>query len=132
MQDVPILKPTNFFFFLQNQSKPVLNSLYLKPSDVYEVTDAVNTLNPHKSLSVDDNSSKLINAAKHVLSSYLLKLINYCLKNGRYFGKLEIARVTLHYHRGFEPDLQNYCSISVLASFNKISEAIIKKRLLKF
>ena len=57
--------------------KRVLNSLYLKPTDVYEVTDIISSLNPHKSAGVDDIPTKRIKAAKHVL--------NYCLKNGWYF-----------------------------------------------
>ena len=61
--------------------KHVLSSLYLEPTDVYEVTDIVSGLNPHKSSGVDDIPTKLIKAAKHVLSPYISKLINYCLKN---------------------------------------------------
>ena len=67
-----------------------------------------------------------------MLSPYLSKLINYCLKNGRYFDELKIAHVTPLHKGGSKSDLQNYCPISVLMSFNKIFVAIIKKRLLKF
>ena len=112
--------------------KRVLNSLYLESTDVYEVTDVISSLNPHKSLGVDDIPTKLITATKHVLSPYLSKLINYCLKNGRYFDELKIARVTPLHKGGSKSDLQNYRPISVLTSFNKIFETIIKKRLLKF
>ena len=112
--------------------KRVLNSLYLEPSDVYEVTDIISSSNPHKSMGVDDIPTKLIKAAKHVLSPYLSKLINYCLKNGRYFDELKIARVTPLHKGSSKSDLQNYCPISVLTSFHKFFETIIKKRLLKF
>ena len=119
-------QPKRFF------GKCVLNSLYLEPTDVYEVTDIISTLNPHKSPGIDDIPTKLIKAAKYVLSPYLSKLINYCLKNGRYFDELKIARVTPLHKGGSKFDLQNYRPISVLTSFNKIFETIIKKRLLKF
>ena len=112
--------------------KRVLNSLYLEPTDVYEVTDITSSLNPDKSTGVDGIPTQLIKAAKHVLSPYLLKLINYCLKTGRYFDELKIARVTPLHKGGSKSDLQNYRPISVLTLFNKIFETIIKKRLLKF
>ena len=83
-------------------------------------------LNPHKSSGVDDIPTKLIKAAKHVLSPYLSKLINYCLKNGRYFDELKIARATPLHKGGSKSDLQNYRSTSVLTSFNKVFETIIK------
>ena len=121
-------KPQTKRFF----GKRVLNSLYLEPTDVYEITDIISSLNPHKSPSVDDIPTKLIKASKHVLSPYLSKLINYCLKNGRYFDELKIARVTLLQKGGSKSDLQNYRPISALTLFNKIFETIIKKRLLKF
>ena len=54
------------------------------------------------------------------------------MKNGRYFDELKIARVTPLHKGGSKFDLQNYRPISVLTSFNKIFETIIKKRLLKF
>ena len=106
--------------------KRVLNSLYLEPTDEYEVTDIISSLNPHKSPGVDDIPTKLIKAAKHVLSAYLSKSINYCLNNGRYFDELKIARVTPLHKGGSKFDLQNYHPISVLTSFNKIFETIIK------
>ena len=49
-----------------------------------------------------------------------------------YFDELKIACVTPFHKGGFKSDLQNYCPISVLTSFNKIFETIIKKLLLKF
>ena len=54
------------------------------------------------------------------------------MKNGRYFDELKIARATPLHKGGSKSDLQNYRSISVLTSFNKISETIIKKCLLRF
>ena len=94
---------------------------------MYEVTDIIITLNPHKSPGIDDIPTKLIKAAKYVLSPYLSKLINYCLENGRYFDELKIACVTPLHKGGSKFDLQNYRPISVLTSFNKIFETIIKK-----
>ena len=97
-----------------------------------EVTDDISSLNPHKSSGVDDSPTKRIKAGKHVLSPYLSELINHCLKNGRCFDELKIARVTSLLKRGSESDLQNYRPISVLTLFDKIFETVIKKCLLKF
>ena len=58
---------------------------------MYEVTSS--SLNPLKSSGVDDIPTELMKAAKHVLCPYLSTLKNYCLKNGRYFEALKIARV---------------------------------------
>ena len=51
-------QPKRFF------GKRVLNSLYLEPTNVYEVTDIISILNPHKSPGIDDIPTKLIKAAK--------------------------------------------------------------------
>ena len=67
-----------------------------------------------------------------MLSPYLSKLINYYLKDGRYFDELKIARVTPLHKGGSKSDMHNYRPISVLTSFNKIFEIILIKRLLKF
>ena len=83
--------------------KRVLNSLYLEPTNVYEVADIISSLNPHKSPGVDDIPTKLIKAAKHVLSPYLSKLINYCLKNGRNFDELKL--LVLHHFTKEVPNL---------------------------
>ena len=106
--------------------KCVLNSLYLEPTDVYDVSDIISCSNPHKSSGGDDIPTKLRKAAKHVLSPRLSKLISYCLKNGRYFDELKIARVTPLHKGDSRSDLQNYRPISVLTSFNKIFKTIIK------
>ena len=99
---------------------------------MYQVTTFISSLNPHKSLSIDDIQTKLIKATKHVLSPYLSKLINYCLKNGRYFDKLIIAYVTPLLKGDFTSDSQNYRPILVLTLINTIFEAVIKKCLMKF
>ena len=44
----------------------VVNSLYLEPTDVYEVTDIIRSLNPHKSSSVNDIPTNLLKTAKHM------------------------------------------------------------------
>ena len=93
--------------------KRVLNSLYLEPTDVYEVTDIISSLNPHKSPGVDDIPTKLIKAAKHVLSPSF-EIDKLLFKNRRYFDELKIARVTLLHKGGSKSDLQNYRPISVL------------------
>ena len=62
--NISCAKTQNKRFF----GKRVLNSLCLKPTDVYGVADIISSLNPHKSLGVDDIPPKLKKAAKHVLS----------------------------------------------------------------
>ena len=53
-------------------------------------------------------------------------ILTQSLKNGCYFDELKIARVTPLHKGGSKFDLQSYRPISVLTSFNKIFETIIK------
>ena len=92
-----------FLFFF---CKRVINSFYLEPANVLGVKNIISSLNPRKSLGVDDIPAKPIKAAKHVLSPYLSKLINYCLINGRSFDELKTARAAPFRKEGSKSDLQ--------------------------
>ena len=59
-------------------------------------------------------------------------IFNSCLKNGLYPDKLKIARVIPFHKGGSNSELQNYRPISILSTFNKILETIIKQRLITF
>ena len=78
--------------------------------------DIISSLYVHKSLGINDIPTKLIKAAKHVLSPYLSKFINYCLKNGQYFDELKITCLTPLQKGGFESDLQNYHPKSLIST----------------
>jgi len=51
-------------------------------------------MDSNKAPGIDDIPAKLIKASKYVISTYLSKMLYYCLENGYYFDKLKVARVT--------------------------------------
>ena len=110
----------------------VQNSIFLNPTDEYEVISIINKFKPNKASGIDDIPTKLIKAAKHILSPYLTIIFNLGLEKGHYYDKLKIARVTPLFKGGIKSEVKNYRPISILTAFNKVFETIIKKRLVNF
>ena len=110
----------------------VQNSIFLNPTDEYEVISIINKFKPNKASGIDDIPTKLIKAAKHILSPYLTIIFNLGLEKGHYYDELKIARVTPLFKGGIKSEVKNYRPISILTAFNKVFETIIKKRLVNF
>ena len=72
-----------------------------------------------------DTQTKFIKYANPVLSVYLSKLFNLCVKGGTYSDPLKIAEVIPIFKKGDPSKTINYRPISILSQFNKIFEKLL-------
>ena len=75
-------------------------SFILNPSDDYEIIEATNGLNCHKSPGYIDEPPKLFRHAKFITASYLNTSFNSCIEKGYYPDQLKIAKVVPLYKSG--------------------------------
>ena len=81
--------------------KRVANSTYLEPINIDETTDSINESNPNKSIGHDGIPTKLIKAAKHLLSPFLANIFTTGLENSHFLDCLKITRVTFFNRRDY-------------------------------
>ena len=70
--------------------------------------------------------------ARHVITPYLLILIQFSFDHGIFPNDFEIARVVSIYKSGDREDPTNYCLIPILTCFSEIFDKFIYVRLNKF
>ena len=86
----------NCFKFL---GKRQVSSIYLRPTDAYEVIEIISGLNKRKSSGYIDISVLLIKEAKFLTGRQLANIFNECLRSGSYPDILKIAKV-VPLHKG--------------------------------
>ena len=77
------------------------------PSDDYEIIEAINGLNCHKSPGYIDVPVNLIKRAKFIVASYLSRSFNSCIEKRYYPDQLKIAKVVPLYKRGNKSEVGN-------------------------
>jgi hypothetical protein len=90
-----------------------------------ELIEALNNLQPKKSLDLNENSSFLV---KQTINSYvipLLHIFNLSISTGTVPRNFKIAKVIPIYKSGDPTDPNNYRPISLLCTFSKILEKIV-------
>ena len=107
----------NFFFF---------------PISETEVLLAVNELKNTSSCGVDGISSSLVKNIIFSIVHILEFIFNFCLEKGVFPDKLKIGTVKPLHKKDSRTDLNNYRPITLLNTFSKIFEKIIKVRLLNY
>ena len=120
---------TSFFNFL---STPVPDSMYVSPTNCYEVSCILNKLKKGSSPGTDGISVKILQAASSNLVPPLTYICNLSLSSGVVPLHMKQARVTPVFKAGDPSVLSNYRPISILPSISKVLERIMYDRLLSF
>ena len=107
-------------------------SIILNPSDEYEIIEAINGLNCHKSQGYIDVPVKLIKHAKFIIANYLRGSFNSCIEKGYYPDQVKIAKVVPLYKSGNKTEVGDYRLISILSPVNKVFETLLHKRLIAY
>ena len=108
------------------------DSMYLAPTNEYEILDIIANLKNTPSKGHDDLPLKLIKNCSLALSPILAYLNNQSFSEGIFPDHLKIAKV-IPIYKSDDPSLvSNYRPISVLTHFSKISEKLMYSRLNKY
>ncbi len=111
---------------------PTENSMFMRPTDLNEISAIIKKLKPKKSTGSDNISSWLIHKLNDYISSPLAILVNKSITDGVFPDKLKIAKIIPIYKAKDKKQFSNYRPISLLSSISKIYEKIIYKRLYFF
>lgn len=107
-------------------------TIYLMPTDLKEVREAVNSLNNNSAPGEDNLSKQDIITLFECIGEKIVQFINYILTSGIFPEELKTAKITPIHKKGQSDDVNNYRPISMLNHFSKIVEKIIKTRLVNF
>lgn len=112
--------------------RPILQSMYMAPVMESEIRDAVNSLKNGTSPGIDGINSSIIKMYYHKIAHLLLHLINLSFDTGIFPEKLKEAVVIPIHKSNTKLTCSNYRPISLLSTFSKLYEKIMKKRLISF
>ena len=118
--------------YLSYLKSPSPTSIYLKPTDPYEIKCAINKLCLSKASGYDDILPFFLKTAADIIAFPLAKIINKCISFGIFPNKLKVAKVIPVYKSGPAASPGNYRPISLLSSLSKIFERIILNRMISF
>lgn len=110
-------------------TRVVNNDFDLSPTSLEEVKLAIINLKPAAATGFDHISSKFIKRYSDRLAPVLVKFINNSFATCTFPVSLKTAIVTPIFKNGDAAKISNYRPISILPSFSKIFEIIIKQRL---
>jgi hypothetical protein len=97
-----------------------------------EIKLIIDSLNNNSAIGFDCISAKFIKKYETKLNSILVHYINTSFENGIFPNALKPATVTPIYKSGEKSNPNNYRPISILSSFSKIFEKVVKDRLETF
>ena len=126
------IKPSNLNNFQQYLCNRVCSSMFLNPTNTFEIHCIINQLNINKSCDSDGIEAKFIVLASEVLFPVLAILFNACFDFGIFPICLKTAKVVPVYKAGDINEITNYRPISILSVFSKILEKLVYSRTLSF
>ncbi len=126
MQIIYLLPNYHYDSFMSNVS------MFLYPTDSYEVISLIDSLKCKFSSGHDGITPSLFKDLKHEIALPLTMLINKSLNSGTVPDLLKLAKVVPIYKAKDKELLNNYRPISLLPTASKILEKVVHKRVYKF
>lgn len=108
------------------------HSMYIEPTDEFEVIDISRNLKSNKSAGYDGYSPSIIKTVINYIAQPLVHVFNLSLSNGIFPDRLKIAKVTPIFKSDDKLTMNNYRPISVLPIFSKLLEKLMYNRLLNY
>ena len=128
-QNVQIVDDLNYKTYLNN---PVPSSIFLQPTHVSEVYNAIMSLNTYKSPGYDNISTYFVRSAAEIITFPLSVLVNQSFELGYFPSCLKTAKVVPLHKSAYKSIPTNYHPISILTCLFKILEKLIFTRLTNF
>ena len=114
------------------QEEEIQKSMFMDPTDLGEVKKVLEDIRSNCVPGIDNITKQDIIKLFSVIGETLVNLINKILENGIFPEELKTSKITPIYKKGRHDDVNNYRPISILNTFSKILEKIIKIRLVRF
>lgn len=121
-----------FEHFLRQSSLSPNCSLFLRPTDEYEIKDIIFNLKNKTSSDIYGLNTVIIKAICYIICIPLAHIFNLCLSQGVFPDALKIAKVIPLQKKANLDSIDNFRPISLLPIVSKILEAIIKTRLVSY
>lgn len=116
----------------QFQEEQVSESIFLNPTNSDEIKNILIELKNNCAPGPDYITKKDLLIIWESIEKKIVQIINKILECGIYPEELKIAKVVPVYKKGSHEDLNNYRPISLLSTFSKITEKVIKSRMISF
>jgi len=118
--------PTTYRHFITHINPK--NSLFLAPTDAYEIQLLIKNLKMKSNSSPNDIPSKFLKIASCIVSEWLSKLFNKCMTTGEFPDSWKIAHITPIPKVHSPSSSSEYRPISVLPVLSKLFEKILYHR----
>ena len=113
-------------------TNPNLNSFFLRPVSVDEVSRQINSLKNGKSQGPNSLPTSHLKMVHNTIAKPLSNIINNSFKYGIFPDLFKIAKVIPVYKNGSKLDCSNYRPISLLSNISKLFEKTMHSRLYDF
>ena len=107
------------------------NSMFVNPTNAYEVTNIINSLKL-KSGGVDKINAKTLKIICKYIAEPLSHIINTCIERATWPDALKKAEIVPIYKSGDKHNATNYRPISLISNIGKVFEKIIYNRIYEF
>ncbi|CAG4937227.1 unnamed protein product [Colias eurytheme] len=108
------------------------DSMGLRETDIYELSDIINSIKAECATGYDNIPSKIFKLCKESLMPVLVHICNLSLRSGVFPELFKIALIHPIHKAGDSDRIDNYRPISILPTMSKILEKIIFTRLSSF
>ena len=125
-------QPNKTFQYFLHKTKKIASTIVLIPPTVNDIFNELNSLKSKKAAGSDDLAPFFIKTALRVIAPYMTYFTEFMFNQGFFPNILKIAKVIPIYKSGDKSLTENYRPISLLLTFSKIIEKMIKVRILSF
>ena len=108
------------------------DSIYLWPTDFFETSNAIQSLNNSKSVDIFGFSNVFLKKISPLIVSQMIHLINSVFLTGIFPASLKYSILRPVFKGGTDHSYNNYRPISIVPSLSKVLEKIIFKRIYGF
>ena len=125
-------QPNKIFQYFLHKTKKIASTIALIPPTVNEVFNELNLLKSKKAAGSDELAPFFIKTTSLVIAPYMTYFTEFMFNQGFFPNILKIAKVIPIYKSGDKSLTENYRPISLLPTFSKVIEKMIKVKILSF